>query len=304
MSGKNANTNVMNKLNNANTTRNNAGLKNSNIVTNASSKSNGMQIFKIFMIVIIMIIIIGITFWIIVKMKKGNKSESKLLKESYVSLDEKVDPIDSSRMPVPAEGNEYTFNFWVYLSDNYASSAQHKIVMYRGEKEDESNIMRFRPSSTPIVVMDKTNNIMRVAVATSKVTSSMTLDEIFSPGNSNDKKYLTGMVTRFPLQKWVNITIMVIDNNLRIYVDSDIHSVYSTSEINGSPSIKISSGNIQVGHQSNGVKGHFSNLRYFNHSVSQEKLKAIYYAAPIPKTFLRYFGFDKYGVQSPIYKIE
>jgi len=299
--------NAGNAGNPSNTRSNNAGNKNSII---SSDKITGTNVLKIILIVLIMVVIVGITIWIIDRLKRGSKKESKLSGDKYIQLDRSDDvpeTLSTEKMPTPALGNDFTFNFWIYLAENYPASSNHKIIMYRGEKDGQSNNgnMQFKASS-PIVIMDKSTNKMHIGVATNRANSAMSLDSIFFPNNPREAKYLTTTIDYIPLQRWVNITVMVIDNVMRVYLDGDIYSVASTSEIQGSPAIQMREDDLTIGSSNSAmmVHGFFANLRYFNHSIPQSQVKTIYASGPVPRSWLSWLGFPKYGLQSPIYKLE
>lgn len=271
--------------------------------------SSEYDIFKIIAIVIVMILIVIVTFWIIYKMRKGDKEETLLIEEPYIQLDDRSKVpivVSSDSMPSSAVGNEYTFNFWIYLSDNYDATTEHKLLMYRGERESSnaSQPAVLKSYTSPIVVMDKSTNKMHIAIATKNVTTSNSLDDIFSPNSSVSHYFLKTSIDYIPLQRWVNVTVMVIDNVLRVYLNGDIYSVVSTSEMTGSPSVKMNDDDLVVGHTGTIVRGFFANPHYFNHAIPQYKIRKMYNSGPITKSWLSYIGLGKYGVQSPIYKIE
>lgn len=298
------NSNAGNSLN-ARSTNNSLSKRVGNFFS--SEKVSGGNVLKIILILLIMIFIVGVTIWIIARLKRGSKKETDLTKnEKLVQLDSKKNipmTISSDNMPPPAMGNDYTLNFWIFLSENYQSSTDHKIVFYRGVKDGTSaNPLMLNPSS-PVVAMNKDSNKMHIAVATNKASAPDNLENIFF---SSDDKYLRTSIDYIPPQQWVNVTVMVIDNILRVYLDSDIYSVASTSELTGSPGLLTTEEDITVGSssQSLNVQGFFANFRYFNHSIPQSQIKSIYRKGPTNKSLFSMLGLGEYGVQSPIYKIE
>jgi len=289
--------------------RNNAGISS----INTSRLSGGaLNIFNIILIVIVMLIILGVTIWIINKIKDGSKKQKELTPTRYMQLNSKKDiphTIPADELPAAALGNDFTMSFWIYLAENYEQSANHKIIFYRGEQEGTSiNPFMLKPSC-PIVAMDRDTNKMHIGVATTRVNDSMSLNEIFNMTNPAEKRYLVSSIEYVPLQRWVNITVMIIDiidNVMRIYLDGDIYSVASTSEIKGSPGIIASEDDVVVGspNQSMNVQGHFANFRYYNHSIPQQKIKGIYRSGPVKSSWLSLAFLGNYGVRSPIYRLE
>ena len=289
--------------------RNSTGNTGSPVAAVTSSSNISVNIFNIIVILIVMLIIVFVTIWIINKIKNGSKKQKELTPQKYMQLNSKRDipyTISSEELPVAAMGNDFTMSFWIYLAENYEQSANHKIIFYRGEQEGTSVTPFMLKPSCPIVAMDRDTNKMHIGVATTRVNDSMSIDEIFTMTNLSDKRYLVSSIEYVPLQRWVNVTIMIIDNVMRIYLDGDILSVASTSEIKGSPGIIASENDIIVGssNQSMNVQGHFANFRYFNHSIPQTKVKGIYRAGPVKSSWLKYISLGNYGLRTPIYKID
>ena len=307
-SNSNSNTNSSSSTNgtsNTSSTNSRSMSTKDKIMSYASSAS----IVNIILIVIIMILIVIITVYIVKKLRQGDREESTLMTEDYLQLDDKTQVprvIGSDMLPSAAQGNEYTYNFWLYLSDSYDSSAHHKILMYRGERQGGSATgdVIVSPGTSPIVVMDKNNNKLMIAVATSRVKSPMSINDIFHVKDRRDEKYMTSVIDYIPLQKWTNITIMIIDNMMRIYLDGDIYSVVSTNEIENTPSIVFGDSDLIVSHPNYNIKGHLAGLKFYNHSINHQKIRKIYASGPSQTRWLQYLGIQKYGVQSPIYKIE
>lgn len=258
--------------------------------------------YKIIAIVAVMIIIVIVTFWIVNKIRKGSKSDNSLIKDKYIQMDDKgliPKEISTSNLPSPVIGNSLAYNFWLHLADNYDSTADHKIVFYRGTMTGA--IL----DASPIVAMDKYTNKMHIAFQTN-ASETGTINQIIDNASKNEK-YLYTSIEYIPLQRWVNICIMIQDNNLRVYLDGDIYSVVSTSDMTATSSgIKNNENNLILGEKNPGsqLKGHLANLQYFNYDISQGKIRNIYRKGPIPFTLLNKLGIQNYGVQSPIYKIE
>lgn len=301
-------------VSNTNNTNNSSNAKTASSSRSQSAKETVMKyapsvsIVNIILIILVMVIIVSITVYIVNRLRQGDREESSLIDDEYLQLDDKAKiplVIDSSNLPSAAQGNEYTYNFWIYLSENYDASTHHKIIMYRGEREgiNTGGDVIIAPGASPIVVMDRSSNKLMVAVATSRVKTPMSIRDIFDVKNRRDERYMTSVVDYIPLQKWVNITVMIIDNMMRIYLDGDIYSVVSTSEIENTPSIVMNDKDLVVSHETSHVKGFLAGLKYYNHSINHQNIRNIYRAGPSRKRWLQYLGIQRYGVQSPIYKI-
>lgn len=261
--------------------------------------------FKVIVIIAIMLIIVFVTIYIVIKLKQGSQKEVNLLKESFLQLDDKAKlpyTISAEKLPASAYGGEYTYNFWIYLADNFETTTQHKLLFFQGKLAEgsTSDSMVLEKGTSPIVAIDKSSNKLLIGVDTTNVAASTSLENIFS----SSTKHLTTSIDYLPLQRWINVTICVIDNALRVYLDGDIYSVVSTSELQNKGRITTNNrSNISIGNAKFVIRGHMSKFMYFNHAISQQKIRSIYRNGPSVKGIMSYFGLAHYGLQSPIYRI-
>jgi len=282
-------------------------------VNNARNTITSGSNWTIAFIMLLMIVIIGITIFIVSMVKLNNIKHTPLMDKAYISLDDKSNlpyTFSSENVETISAGKGYTINFWLYLSENYDETIEHKLIFFRGQKDSDRSPALFRRDSNPIVAMHKKTNKMMIAVSTKQVPGSMTLDQIFEqdPKTLRYKNdYLVTSIDYVPLQRWVNITVMVQGNTLRVYLDGDIYSVVSTSDIstdNKLPMIRYNNDDFTIGDVITPMYGYLANMRFANDILTQSKLRDIYNSGPIDKSILAYLGFGKYGLQSPVYRID
>lgn len=292
------------------------GEKASAVVSKGVLTEDVNNTFKIVAIIAIMLIIVFVTMYIVNMLKNNSLKQVKLLNKILQLDDRQLLPhiIPASKISGVSRGQEFSYNFWVYLSDSYDKTTHHKVLFQRGNPA-ESNGTALPPmlsdKTNPVVIMDKDSNKMLFAVNTSAVSTSMTLNEIFAKDPITKRytsKYLITSIDYVPLQRWVNVTMSVRDNQVAVYMDGDLYSIVTTSDIVDSkgnmPFIRMPSGDVTVGDPINNIRGFMSKFSYFNYSLSQDQLMKVYNEGPGEKSFLSYFGLSRYGVRSPVYEID
>jgi len=105
-------------------------------------------------------------------------------------------------------------------------SSGYKVVFIRDSIDSSGVVSR---DSGPIVCLDKNITWLLVAVSTNALKKSQyTLEEVFAPPASNPS-FLTTYIDTNPLQKWSQVTVMLKDNELMLYLNSAIYYVANTS---------------------------------------------------------------------------
>ena len=113
-----------------------------------------------------------------------------------------------------------------------------------------------------------------------------------------------------PMQRWINI-ILVVDNNfLQLFMDGELRQVKDLSSFatigNQTGVIASPVGNMAIG-TTGGVpafKGFISKVQVFNYAISIDHAKIIYQVGPLNKSVLQNIGIPYYGIQNPFYRID
>lgn len=275
------------------------------------------NMIKIIGIVGAMLAIVFVTMYIVNMLKSNSLKKVKLLKKNVIQLDNRQtlpQVIPASSLATGTRGQEFSFSFWVYLSDSYDKTANHKVIFQRGTDtvlNGTSLPSLLSDKTNPIVVMDKDTNKMMFAVNTSAVNQAMSLNDIFArdPLTKRYKSaYLVSSIDYIPLQRWVHITMAVRDNMMALYMDGDLYSIVTTNDAAGKdgkiPFIRMPIGDITVGDPVNSMRGFIAKFNYYNYSLTQSQIMKDYKEGPQTTTFLSYFGLSRYGVRSPIYEVD
>lgn len=266
---------------------------------------------------IAMLVIVLVVLYIVSAIKK-NKLSNVGLHDKIIALDNRdVVPfkIESSAISLPSVGQEYSYTFWLYLSDQYDSTSTYKLLFSRGNASALPN--KFSYQTNPIVFFDKNANKLYIAISTSAVKGEdKTYDDILQ--QSTDGRYISGYMISYidyvPMQRWVNVTFFIKDDKMLVFLDGDMYTAVTVSDVynpsavtSGSaarPIIRDSTGEGIIGDKKSTIKGFLSYSRFFNYALTQNEIKAIYANGPTRRSMLALFGLNQYGVRSPIYNLE
>lgn len=206
--------------------------------------------------------------------------------------------ISKSKIPPTLNGQEYTYSFWVYLVEYDATS--HPMMLF-GRGTQPGGL-----GGSPLVYLDKDTNKMYVSVSLNKTVQTSKLDDV--PSSTS---YVTAVVDYVPLQRWVNVVVVMQDYLMTVYLDGDMYTVENVTSIGdaGATTRGIfgpTSGDVVVGSAGSGpqAKAFISKLQFYNFALTHGDVRARYALGPVNPSALASMGVPGYGVRSPIYKID
>lgn len=245
-----------------------------------------------------LVVVVGILFIVIVYVliyifKQYNDTSLKTVtmvkKPIKVPSDRLLNISEDAGLPKLnyVNGKEFSYSFWIYVDgDNNQNTSYRKFILGRMESSDSVN------HASPLFELDNVSNKFFVKLSTS---SSNTPQE-----NSLEIKY-------FPLQRWVNVVLVVDNNFVQLFLDGELREVKDLSNHSQDASIvNTPVGNLYIGSSANkpSFNGYISKVQAFNYAVTIDHAKVIYKAGPLHKTVLSVIGIDTYGIQNPIYRID
>ena len=217
-------------------------------------------IIIIAVIVVILLLILGIYLYKTYSNKGGTRGK-------IVDLIPKIHDgkmkkrINQNLIPNSVQGNEYCFNFWIYINDYTYRFHDKKSIMFKGSETDKES------SNPGIWLLDKTN-IFRVTIGLqTKDPSSEHLESDTPNVDVCDIKDI-------PLQRWVNINIGLYNNIIDIYINGDLNK---SCVLKGFP--KLNNDHLHLGNEG-GFNGYISKLRVSNTYLSHNKIKKMYLEGP------------------------
>lgn len=266
-------------------------------VYNKIGGKNGLVVFGVVTVLLIIVIIVFIVYRI-----KRNILKSADIVTSPRRLFDMSAPInvDAAKLPATSNGQEFTFSFWIFVS-SFSVTTDHKLLFMRGGTG--TGIV----NATPIVYIDKGTNKLYVSIRT---TQSANVSNINLVPNRSESRYLTATIEYLPLQRWVNVTFIVQDSLLTLYMDGDIYTVENLLDFDGTssnrPVFQGLSGNVVVGSvgTTTSTNGYISWLKFFNYALTMNDVKEVYEKGPtgFSSSLMTRMGLPEYGLRSPIYR--
>lgn len=273
--------------------------------------TTALQSVYIILAIVAMVIIVLVVLYIVTKIKSSQLNEV-VMHDKIINLDDtKTVPykIDSDKFASKSVGQEYSYSFWLYLSDQYDATQQHKLIFARGNKSTIPNTFSF--TSNPIVFLDRTSNKLYIATSTSYVKADSppkTFDEILQKKNDRyESGYMISSIEYVPLQRWVNITFFIKDDKLLLFLDGDMYSATTVNDVYSPMSssraiLRATQDDAVIGDKTT-TKGFLAMSRYYNYALTHKEIKSIYESGPVKKSLLSLLGLGQYGVRTPIYNI-
>ncbi|PNH12517.1 hypothetical protein TSOC_000540 [Tetrabaena socialis] len=215
--------------------------------------------------------------------------------------------VDQSIIPPTVNGQEFSSSFWLYLVD-YQPTDGPQLIFMRGS--DTTTI----GTANPIVALDGTTNKLYVSARTSRSTTTNPATFMTQATSG----YLTAIIDYFPLQRWVNVVMVVKDDAMSLYLNSSLYTVVNVSDlvdttglvtnVRARPVFTACTGSLTVGAAGvSGVRdprGYIAQFRFFNYALTQKDIMTIYTSGPSATSILARLGLAGYGLRTPIYRVD
>lgn len=250
-------------------------------------------------LIIVAFVLICVIIYVIIYIYKTYNSTSlktatMLKKPLKISNTEIVNVSNNVALPELYNGKEFSYSFWIYV-DAVHPNNDYKFVL--GRMSDKGSY----GDGNPIFFLDKTINKLYVYVRTEGDTTS-SLSTMKDSANTLNIRYL-------PLQRWVNILLVVDNNFVQLFLDGDLRQVKDLSGSALQPANRVvatSSGNLMAGGSESSIAfdGYLSKVQALNYAATIDHAKVIYKAGPLHKSILASIGVPFYGIQSPFYRID
>ena len=329
------------------TVTNKAGEAKDKVVGWAKKLWDGDKMALIIFILVVVFTFIAIILYIIYALRSNNLTASKV-NQTPIEINTIQTPtvFDSGLLPKPLSGTEFALSFWVYIDNiqqtyqtNYGSTPQNvttngQLILFQSGSAVTLGTANF------VTFMDSTSNKMYIAIKTinnsldstcnGNVQNIITNNYYMNTKNSllqnldaHINNYVIIAIDYVPLQRWVNLSVIIDNKLITTMIDGEIYSIQTTDQIQSSRPVEydannnpltrpviidMPSGNLYVGKNpqiNNGIvaSGYVGNINYWNYAPSISDLKNFYNNGPIGGwSLLRKLGIA-YGVRSPVYKL-
>ena len=265
------------------------------VFANSPIKNNMGSVVIVFILVIIMIYVI---LYVYRQYNNTSLKTTTMVKKPVKVPSSSLKNISaSSRLPENVNGKEFSYSLWMYIdAEDTEITSNNKLVMAR------MNSSATLSQASPIFSLDRKSNKLRV----------YTKKENAYLGSINDIDSFDSTLTipYVPLQRWVNI-ILVVDNNfLQLFMDGELREVKDLSQFetydNRSSVVSTPVGDVVLGslNEIPSFNGYVSKVQVFNYALTLDHAKFVYKAGPLHKSILSAIGVPYYGLQSPFYRID
>lgn len=312
----------------------------------AKAAKSGASEGKMPLIIIIVITVLLFIFVIlyITFAMKSNNLKGKTLMSTPVRLDktDTVIQISNSQFPTLNVGREFTLSFWIYIdkfnkemtTTTSADGTQtthnmYKLIMYRGNAGELGSV-------NPIVMLDGVSNKLYVVYKSTEssisnydknylhhiIDNNYFMNQEKTLQDTNVNTHIVLSVDYVPLQRWVNITSIVENKTLSLFVDGEIYAIKSTDEYKSSRGqaldrfnkpvdynviVEKPEGDLFIGKSVLGnkrtIEGYLGKTQFFNYALNMDQVKKNYQSGPMPGGVLAALGLSQYGFRAPVYKL-
>jgi hypothetical protein len=271
---------------------------------------------KMLLAVIVLTILVIVCVVIYRWMVKSDRNEPVLITKPTPSHNVSTITNASTKAPLSTIGQEYTYNFWMYI-DNWANNfGQMKHVFTRSGTSPMS-MDEMSGVANPTVWLYPEENNLAVRVSTLKMSNSMrqAYDANLYPDydvvscnageytnvnpnyyhakNRNDPqqaaKYVNTTVacdiSNIPLQRWVMVSVVLWNRTLDVYING---LLTRSVVLPGAPLFDPSElGNIYCGGRSGSqtFSGFFSKFKYYNRAITAPEVMELYEKGPLTSNY-------------------
>ena len=224
--------------------------------------------FSVFLTIVVIIILfilsLNIIMGIITAIGKSNQVYVvRGITNGNVPLVIPVNPNSSDSVTIDRSNNktgiEFSWSVWLNLSEIPASSPRYQHVFSKGEGIHNLTTGKVFPNNAPGLYITQENNECKLVVLMN------TFNTISSVADMTDEL----IIPNIPINKWINVIIRVISNNIDIYVNG---TLVKSHILSGVP--RHNYGDVSVA-LDNGFKGYLSNLIYYSYGLSPGKITSI-----------------------------
>jgi len=217
--------------------------------------------FSVFLTIVILVIVFIISLNVLMGIinalsKKNEVYVVKGITPGNIPLYIPVNPAVNGSVPIDRSNNktgiEFSWSVWLNIAD-VPTTNTYQHVFSKGEGVQVNG--KVFPNNSPGLYITQTDNQCNLVVVMNTFDNSTISDEVFIPN--------------IPLNKWVNVIIRVMRNNLDVYLNG---SLVKSHELSGVP--RQNYGDVNVALDS-GFNGYLSNLMYYSYGVAPGKIAAI-----------------------------
>ncbi len=220
------------------------------------------NIFRVVFCIVIFIILLIIGTKLIIYFLSPSKSPY-LIKNTINGENQMVistNPNVSGSIPIYRSTNEdngveFSWSCWINITDLQYGYGKYKHIFHKGNDSVGDNGI-VDPNNAPGLYIHPTQNALVVIMNTYSTIN----EEI--------------LITNIPLNKWVNVIIVVNGNVLSVYINGTLVKLHQLSDVP-----KQNYGDVYVA-MNGGFNGYISKLRYFDYAIQPGEIQYVNYWGP------------------------
>lgn len=240
-------------------------------------------------------------------------------------------------MPSLYNGAEFSYSAWMYI-ESFNRTGKPQLILFNGKGDN------FTETTSPIFYLDPEYVTLHVLLNTNKNPSIDTsyrgsLDKLHK---YRDCDFVRLSVDYVPMQRWVNVTLVVDNEYVQLFFDGELRKVIDITDkelieniheyiqkntpkgLNdlcehenvcckkentccGRRLMNTNTGkNLYIGKIGTDevFNGYLSKVQFFNYAITVDHAKIIYKSGPLHQSMLGRIGLPLYGLRNPFYKID
>lgn len=287
--------------------------------------------------ILLMLVFLLVIIFIVSQLRNNAYKKGKALTTQIINLGQRNDQIEipGADLPKQTMGEQYTLSFWLYLEDLVQTNGFHKMILYRGEKDNvqTANPMVFMDHITNtlyFVLQPKGESLTNVPGANYDNLLDITKNNYYLNSNSRyadqtTNRHIVIPVSNVPFNRWVHVALVVKDNVITTLLDGKANvSTVNDILLSRTPTMDDPTprpenppilnnnlnGSIFVGKSpviggGYGVSGYLSKLGFYNYAMTLQEVSQLINQGPMNSNLLMTaFGANRYSIRNPFYRLD
>lgn len=225
-------------------------------------------------------------------------------KNNAIQLNKTADG-EKIELPTLNNGNEYSISYWMFI-EHFPTSTQPKLIMYGGSSLSSAGIIMYMdPSYVKMHLLVKAKDVLSSKTSLSEIHTSL----------ETSCDYFRATVPYVPMNRWVNVSVVIDNNYIQLFIDGELRQVidttenYTTQKNTLCENISLSQpsiGDFYSGAVSGGeiLQGFISKMKFFNYALTVDHAKMVYKTGPVHQSILAKVGLPLYGIRNPFYRVD
>lgn len=183
------------------------------------------SISTVVMFLIVFVVTIYVVIYLVKTFRKTDLKTVTLVKKA-IKIPLYGSKIISNDEDLPSlyNGVEYAYSMWLYV-EQHRPTNRPKLIMFRGSDSNLSS------AATPIFYMDANYVKMHCMIKTNKPKKDRTNRNTLSDfDNYPDCDYLRLTVDYVPMQRWVNVLVVVDNEYVQLFFDGELRKVVDITD--------------------------------------------------------------------------